>query len=52
MESKLESLQLQGNCLSNDGAIALLKAVHINTVLLELGIADNQFGEKPEVMDN
>ena len=52
VETKIEYLNLQGNYLGNDGAVSLMKAVHINNVLLELGLADNQFGEKQEVMDN
>jgi len=52
IETKIEHLNLQGNYLGNDGAIALMKSVHINTVLLELGLADNQFGEKGGVLDN
>jgi hypothetical protein len=29
-----------------------MKAVHINSVLTNLNLADNQFGEKSEVIDN
>jgi len=29
-----------------------MKAVHINTVLTDLVLADNQFGQKEEVIDN
>lgn len=32
--------------------VALMKAVHINAVLTNLNLADNQFGEKKEVIDN
>ena len=30
----------------------MMKAVHINAVLTNLNLADNQFGEKKEVIDN
>jgi hypothetical protein len=29
-----------------------MKAVHINSVLTNLNLADNQFGQKEEVIDN
>jgi hypothetical protein len=29
-----------------------MKAVHINSVLINLNLADNQFGQKEEVIDN
>lgn len=45
-ESKIEYLSLQGNELGNIGVKALLEAVKINTVITELGLSDNQFGEK------
>src|SRR5688572_20579056 len=51
IKSELKFLDLQGNFLKNEGVVDLFKGLEINNTLEEINLADNQFGETPQVLD-
>eukprot|EP00742_Colponemidia_sp_Colp-10_P002864 GILJ01003058.1.p1 GENE.GILJ01003058.1~~GILJ01003058.1.p1 ORF type:complete len:328 (+),score=52.41 GILJ01003058.1:56-1039(+) len=50
-QSKLKELNLQGNHLSSAGVVSVLMACRRTKSLSKLSLADNQFGEEPEVLE-
>jgi len=51
IKTELKFLDLQGNFLKNEGVKDLFKALETNQILEEINLADNQFGEDQETMD-
>ena len=51
-KSKLEELILTGNELKNEGVMQVLNGVSIAKELKKIYLADNQFNEKPEVLES
>ena len=51
IKTELKFLDLQGNFLRNEGVCDLFKAFEVNKTLEEINLADNQFGEDPNVLE-
>lgn len=49
--SGLKELDLQGNCLRNQGVCTLFHGLQINNSLIKVNLSDNQFGEEELVFN-
>ena len=47
----MEELFLNGNHLSNEGVIMIMRGLSINKTLKMINLADNQFNDDPLVLD-
>lgn len=51
-KSGLTDLNLTGNHLRNEGIPMIMKGLSVNKSLKKISLADNQFGEDPEVLES
>lgn len=51
-KSDLKELNLTGNHLRNDGIPLVMKGLAVNKSLTKIYLADNQFGEEPNVLES